>query len=118
MRIEFRKITPSDAPFRLETEHYRCEGTFRKLSQKLVEVSFHLDAKSTLVCDRCGESYEAHIDQSQSLRIADGCFEGEDLDVIEVFDHYIDFDAIVSGEIESIRSDYHFCDTCKENEGE
>ncbi len=89
-----------------------------KLSQKLVELDFHLDARSELVCDRCGESYEAHIDERLKLKVADGCFEGEDLDVVEVFDHFIDFDAIVSGEIEAIRSDYHFCNRCKQTEGE
>lgn len=50
--------------------------------------------------------------------MADGCFEGEDLDVIEVFDHCVDFDAVVSGEIEAYRSDYHICKKCKEIEGE
>ena len=118
MRIEFRKITSNVTPFSLETEAYKCEGSFRKLAHKLVEIDMHLDATSELVCDRCGETFPHHIDENMKLRITDGYFEGEDLDVIEVFDHFVDFDTIVSGEIETIRNDYHICDKCKENQGE
>jgi len=118
MKIEFRKITPNVTPFRLKTDTYTCEGAFQKLSQKLVEIDFHLNAKSTLICDRCGDTYEDAIDENMKLKVADGCFEGEDLDVIEVFDHVVDFNAIVSGEIETIESDYHFCNKCKETQGE
>lgn len=118
MKIEFRKITPNRTPFALEKEFYKCEGNFRKLSQKLVEIDFHLDADTSLICDRCGARYDEKIDENIALKVADGCFEGEDLDVIEVFDHCVDFDAVVSGEIEAYRSDYHICKKCKEIEGE
>ncbi len=118
MRIEFRKITPNRTPFCLETERYHCRGDFRRLSQKLVALDFHLKATDTLLCDRCGESFFHTIDEAMHLKVSDGYFEGEDLDVIEVFDHCVDFDTIVSGEIETVRSDYHFCEKCKENQGE
>jgi uncharacterized metal-binding protein YceD (DUF177 family) len=118
MKIEFRKITPNPTPFLLEREGYRCEGSFRKLSQKVVEITFHLSAESRLQCDRCASEYEHVIDEDMTLQIADGRFEGEDLDVIEFFDHVVDFDAIAVSEIETVRSDYHLCPACKENQGE
>ena len=118
MKIEFRKITPSPSPFAFETERYQCEGTVRKISQKVVEMELHLLARSYLVCDRCAEEYEQDIDEQMTLRVADGYFEGDDLDVIEVFDHVIDFDTIAESEIETVRSDYHFCPKCKETQGE
>ena len=118
MKIEFRKITPNPSPFSLKTEHYQCEGSFRKLSQKVVEIEFHLQAHSQLICDRCADRYGEDIDEQLTLRVSDGYFEGDDLDVIEVFDHVIDFDTIVKSEIEGVRSDYHFCPKCKETQGE
>ncbi len=102
----------------MKTDRYRCEGNFRKISQNLAEIAFHLVAQSPLVCDRCAEEYVYPIDEQVILRVSDGCFEGDDLDVIEVFDHIIDFDKIINSEIETIRSDYHFCPKCKETQGE
>jgi len=120
MRIEFRKITSNASPFEIKNSTFISKGTFRKLSHKLVEIDFHLYAPSQLICDRCGSSYLHEVDEKISLKVSDGAFEGEDLDVIECFDHYVDFDAIISSEIEAERSDYHICPECKkqENTGE
>ena len=118
MKIAFRKITPNRTPFSFETERYRCEGIFRRLSHTVVEVELHLVAESTLVCDRCASSYRHPVDERMTLRVSDGCFEGDDLDVIEMFDQQINFDAIVTSELETIRSDYHLCTQCNETEGE
>ena len=116
MKIEFRKITSSASPFEIKKSTFISRGTFRKLSQRLVELNFHLYAPSMLVCDRCGEEYLHKMDQNISLKVSDGTFEGEDLDVIEYFDHYVDFDAIMLSEIEAEKSDYHFCPNCIKQE--
>ncbi len=116
MRIEFRKITSNASPFEIKKSTFISRGTFRKLSQKLVELDFHLYAPTMLVCDRCGNEYLHKMDKKISLKVSDGAFEGEDLDVIEYFDHYVDFDAIMLSEIEAEKSDYHFCPNCKNQE--
>ena len=120
MRIEFRKITPNASPFEIKNSTYICKGTFKRLSHNLVQVDFHLYAPSKLICDRCGSEYLHEMDEKMSLKVSDGTFEGEDLDVIEYFDHYVDFDAIMSSEIEAVKSDYHFCPQCmkEQTEGE
>jgi len=121
MRIEFRKITANASPFEIKNRTYISKGTFRKLSHSLVELDFRLYAPGKRICDRCGAEYLHEVDERITLKVSDGAFKGEDLDVIECFDHYVDFDAIISGEIEAEKSDYHFCPQCQQtenNEGE
>ena len=116
MKIEFRKITSNASPFEIKNSTFISRGTFRKLSHKLALLDFHLYAPAKLVCDRCGSEYLHELDKKVSLKVSDGTFEGEDLDVIEFFDHYVDFDAIMTSEIEAEKSDYHFCPKCKNQE--
>ncbi len=118
MKIEFRKISGAAAPFEMNNELFLCQGSFKKLSQRLVDLNFHLKSDISLICDRCGDSYVDHIDDKMHLKVYDGNFEGDDLDMIECHDHFVDFDAIISGEIEAIKSDYHYCKNCKEIQGE
>ena len=39
----------------------------------------------------------------------------EEFVVIEVDNHNLDFDEILHSEIESLKSEYYVCDTCKKN---
>ncbi len=118
MKIEFRKISAHKSPFELENDLFSSKGSFRKLSADLVEIDFALNAQLLLVCDRCGQEHVLAIDEKMNLKVSDGSFEGEDLDVIENYDHIVDFDSIISGEIEAIKSDYHYCEKCNKISGE
>ncbi len=118
MKIEFRKVSNIKTPFEIKNDLLFCQGTFKKLSHKVVDINFTLQADITLSCDRCGESYIDQVDEKMHLQVCDGNYDGDDLDIVECYDHYVDFDAIISGEIEAIKSDYHYCKNCKETQGE
>jgi hypothetical protein len=68
-------------------------------------------------CSKCGEEHYINIDEQQLFILSDGDFSSEDERdgeiVIEVENHIVDFDEILTSELESIGSDYHICDTCK-----
>ncbi len=118
MKIEFRKISAVESPFEMKNDLFSSKGTFKKLSSNLVEINFTLNADLSLICDRCGEEYLSHTDETMNLKVSDGSFEGESLDVIECHDHFVDFDSVISGEIEAIKSDYHYCEKCNKTSGE
>ncbi len=102
----------------MKNEFFSAKGSFRKLSSTLVAIEFALSADLPLECDRCASEYMYRLDEKMSLKVSDGGYEGESLDVIECFDHFVDFDSVISGEIEAIRSDYHYCEKCNKTSGE
>ncbi len=115
MRVEFRKVPATSTPFLIHSEGVKVSGSFKKLSQDMVEVNLNLDGKLLHECDGCLEEFELMISETSKLLVSDGVYSGNDIDVIESFDSFLDFDRIVQSELESIRSDYHYCDNCKNN---
>ena len=77
----------------------------------------NLKAKGKLLhsCDGCLEDFELDLDETSKLLVSDGVYDGDDMDVIESFDSFLDFDKVARSELESIRSDYHYCENCKNN---
>jgi len=118
MKIEFRKISSVKSPFEIKNELFFSKGTFKKLSSNLVEIDFRLKADLSLICDRCGKEYLSSIDEMMILKVSDGSYESETLDIIESYDHFVDFDSVISSEIEVIKSDYHYCKNCNKTSGE
>ncbi len=117
MRIAFRKIALESSPFSLRHDGVVFEGSFQRERDKVV-IQATLSGALKLPCDRCGELFENLCDERIQLKVHEGYYEGEDLDVIESHDHFVDFEKIAQSEIEAIRSQYHYCDKCKELEGE
>jgi uncharacterized metal-binding protein YceD (DUF177 family) len=114
MKIELRKITPHEAPFKVDHEGVLIEGVFKKTSSTIVEIDANLTGTLALQCNRCGIDIEKHIEEPLHLKVSDGCFKGDDLDVYECHDGFIHFDEIALSEIETIKYDYHYCDKCDE----
>jgi hypothetical protein len=52
--------------------------------------------------------------------VSDGIYSSDQNDeesvIIEVEDHILDFDEILHSELESLKSEYHVCDACKNND--
>lgn len=116
MRIEFRKITHTpkliDVTKSNDIESITLKGELARLDSKLVKFSGTLSGRLNLICVRSGQEFSKEISQDLVLYFADGIYKMQsqseiDLDVIEFFEGFIDFDFIVNSEIESIRLDYN-----------
>ncbi len=117
MKIVFRKIPYTKSSFSIEVEGLLCDGVFYKESNKISLLDFQVAGKTPTECDRCGVLFDLCVNENLSIKICDGVSDSEDLDIIECLDQIVDFDEIVYSEIASIKSDYHYCEECKNEEG-
>jgi hypothetical protein len=118
MRIEFRKVPYTESEFEELNNGLKCRGVFKKESNKILLLNLTIEGITPVDCDICDTKFDLKVDEKISLKLHDGISESEDLDIVECQDHFADFDEIVSSEIASIRSDYHYCEKCKNTEGE
>jgi uncharacterized metal-binding protein YceD (DUF177 family) len=119
MKIEFRKVPLQESGFEIVSDSVKFSGTFSKISQKLAKISAHINGTFTVECCKCGKEIELELDEEVDLLVSDGIYsssEDEENIVIEVEDHIIDFDDILNSELESLRSEYHICEECDNNE--
>ena len=115
MVIEFRKISSQKKDFELSKDLVKFYGSFFKLKKDLVEINGKIEGDLSLVCSRCGNEFDKKIDQDLKLYISNGIVNHHKLnsfDIIET-DSFVDFDFILSSELESIRSDLCFCNLCQ-----
>jgi uncharacterized metal-binding protein YceD (DUF177 family) len=117
MKIAFRKISSQRSPFEVDYEGVSFCGDFKR-DRDLITISSHIKGSVTLPCDRCGDEFTLEIDENVGLKVNEGYYEGEDLDILESHDHHVDFDAIAQSEIEAIKAEYHYCDACNDTKGE
>jgi len=118
LKIEFRKVSSGLKDFNLDMVSVNFEGTFCKISSKLVEMDAKLSGNTEVTCCKCGELFTTQLDEDFKFIISDGIYDGNDeqRSIIETDDGFIDFDEIIKSEIESIKSDYHICDNCIDSE--
>ena len=117
MKIEFRKISPQNTAFEIAYEGAFFKGYFKRDS-KFVDVLAKIEGDITVPCDRCGTETEVSLNEEVTVKVSDGYYEGEDLDIIENHDSTVDFDQIAQSEIEAIKAEYHYCEECIQLEGE
>ncbi len=117
MKIVFKKIPQSGVDFETSLETVKFYGILEKKSRNLVRCHGKLEGTLTCSCDRCGEDMLLHVDEEIDLFASDGLYEsGEELlEVMEFFDETVDLDTILQSEVETLKSDYHYCSTCSEN---
>jgi len=115
MKIEFRKVLSTANPFLVQKGSIKCSGTFRKLSSNKVEIELKLQGDLVHPCDGCLEDFDLRVDETSKLILNDGVYDGDDIDIVECLDGFIDFEQICESEIESIKSDYHYCQKCENN---
>jgi len=116
MKIEFRKISPQESPFEINYEGISFKGNFKRDS-KFVDVFAKVDGEVTLACDRCGADVCVSLTEEVHVKVSDGHYDGEDLDIIENYESHVDFDQIAQSEIEALKAEYHYCNECKQIEG-
>jgi len=117
LRVDFRKVTNKAKDFKIEKDDILFSGEFKK-DKELVDISGKIINSLSVCCDRCGKEFIIKLDEEISIKVNDGVYKGklEDFDVVEFYDGFIDFNDILSSELESIKLDYHLCDKCKEIE--
>lgn len=119
MQIPFAKALQvckngENIPFLVQSndEKVQLEGflSYDKSYFNLLKLKGILSGTITLICDRSGEEYEKMLDESLEFYLSDGIvhLESENFeDIIECEKGNIDLDAILIGELEMIRCDYH-----------
>lgn len=120
MKIEFRKIPLDESEFEISSNSVKFLGTFSKISSKLAKINSKLVGKCDVDCCKCGTTFTIPVNTEVKFLVSDGiCSSEQDEEefvIIEVEEHLLDFDEILHSEIESLKSEYHICDTCKNND--
>ena len=120
MKIEFRKIPMLETEFEIISNSVKFLGTFSKISSKLAKINSKLIGNCDVDCCKCGVTFSIKIDNEIKFLVSDGIYSSEESEeefvIIEVEEHMMDFNEILHSEIESLKSEYYICDTCKKND--
>jgi len=120
MKIEFRKIPLQETEFEISSNSVKFLGTFSKISSKLAKINSKLSGNYDVDCCKCGVTFDVPVDTDIEFLLSDGIYSSESNDeelvIIEVEDHFLDFNEVLHSELESLRSEYHVCDNCKTND--
>ncbi len=118
MKIEFRKVPLQPTEFELNSNSVKFSGSFSKISSKLAKIDGNLSGMYDVDCCKCGQSFQISLNENVNFVVSDGIYSSEndeDFIVVEVDNHILDFEQILQSELESLKSEYHVCDNCKEN---
>jgi uncharacterized metal-binding protein YceD (DUF177 family) len=120
MKIEFKKVPQNEKYFELKSDSVIFSGTFCRISSRLAKLDGHIKGELETTCAKCGVDLTLTLDEKQKYIISDGPLstqdEREDELTVEIADHIVDFDELLKSELESIDSDLHMCDKCKDND--
>jgi len=120
MKIEFRKIPLQDSEFEISSNSVKFLGTFSKISSKLARIDSKIKGNCDVDCCKCGITFDVPLDLEMKFLLSDGIYSSEQDDgefvIIEIEDHILDFNEVLHSELESLRSEYHVCDNCKNND--
>ncbi len=116
MKVTLRKVTKTPLDFIVKSDEITFKGYLEYHSGKLILLHANLSGSLKKACDSCAEEFKMPIDEEVEFFISDGVYEDEnsiELDVVESFDGIADIDELLNSEIELIKSDYHSCESCK-----
>jgi hypothetical protein len=121
MKIEFRKVPIETTDFNIKLNSVKFLGNFSKITSKLTKINSKLSGIIKVDCCKCGDDLDTGIDEDINFLISDGIYiknerDDKNLIVIEIENHIIDFNEILHSEIESFKSEYYLCDSCKTND--
>ena len=117
MEIVFKKVPVNGVDFETSIGDVKFCGNAKKESKNLVECIGKIKGTLTHQCDRCGNDFTLPVNEEVKIFASDGLYESDDelLDIIEFFDSSVNFDTILESELGTIKSDYYYCSTCKDN---
>jgi hypothetical protein len=120
MKIEFRKLPIDTNEFEISSNSVKFLGTFSKITSNIAKIDTTLIGDCDVDCCKCGNMLTISLDEKVNFLVSDGIYTKDSRDdeeriVIELEDHILDFDELLHSEIESVKSEYYVCDTCKEH---
>jgi uncharacterized metal-binding protein YceD (DUF177 family) len=121
MKIEFRKVPLQESEFKITNDSVEFSGTFSKITSKLAKIESNVTGDCEVDCCKCGQPFTVKLDEKLDLLVSDGIYSSENKDeedvvIIEVEDHIVDFDEILNSELESFKSEYFVCAKCKDSD--
>ena len=117
MIISFSKIANKDISFELVgNDNLVFIGFLKRKDPFLVKCQGKIKASINYICDRCGEVFMLPIDQDVELNLSDGIYKDSEnklSDTMEFFAGNIDLKEVLESELEAFKSDYFYCEKCK-----
>jgi len=116
VKIAFAKISATPVPFEISRDGLKLSGNLKRKDSKFIECKGKIKGRIPYICDRCGKEFNLDVNESVNLLLSEGVFndEGhENMDVMEFFGAEIDVDEILRSETEAFKSDYFYCENCK-----
>ncbi|MBI3874127.1 MAG: hypothetical protein HY307_03900, partial [Arcobacter sp.] len=100
MKIEFKKVQTIEKEFSIKLHSVEFSGTFCRISHNLVKLNSAISGKLMVECCKCGDEHYIDVDENQDFILSDGEFsslnEREGEMIIEIENHIVDFDEILS----------------------
>ena len=116
MHIPFRRVTSIPHDFDETQDGLNLKGNVVFMQRAEARLIANLKGDTNVQCYRCGDEFSLNINENLDFLVYDGVYKGEELDVIELEDSIVDFSQILQSEVESIKSDYHLCENCKDSD--
>ena len=118
MIVNFRKVTNIPLDFSVKSDNIVFKGSLKYDNENLVLLESTITGSIDLDCYLCAETFKQSLDENVSFLISNGVYSGvnEEYDVVESFDGNINFEELLSSEIELIKSGYYSCENCKQEE--
>ena len=114
MTILFDKINSTPKSISLASNNIILDGSLTKSGYHKVSLNANLKGDMNLSCDRCGDTYIYDFDTKLNLTLTDLISEDKsDLDIIEFLDNKIDIKYILDGEINRVKTSFHYCKKCE-----
>ena len=116
MKVVLRRVNKTPLDFEVKSDEITFKGYLEYHTGKLILLKANLTGLLEKSCDTCAEEFKMQIDEEVEFYLSDGIYEGDneiEFDVVESFDGNADIEELLNSEIELIKSDYHSCDSCK-----
>ena len=115
MKIALKKIPFNKSDFETKLDNLILKGTFFKEDNNSAKIDATLKGEIEVECIKCLSPFKREINEELKLIITDRIYNGfdEEYDIIEIDSNIIDFDDIITSEIESIKLEYNICEKCK-----
>jgi hypothetical protein len=121
VKIELRKISKTPSEFEVKSDKITFKGFLQYDSSRLILLRSKLIGEISTTCDICTSEFELNLDEDIEFFISLGLYKSssdEFLEVVEIFDSFVDVEDLLKMELESIKSDYHLCTKCADKDEE
>ncbi len=113
MKIAFLKVLNSPTKFDFEKNGLRFVGVLNKKDATSINLKAKIFGEISHFCNHCGAEILLKIDENLDLILTDGISNMSSLDIIEILGGNIDLSEILLSEVEAYKSDYFYCEKCK-----